>query len=117
MLREGFGILYWFHRRGEGLPLHSHEPPLDHDIFVTSGRFKVVIDHGDGFPSLWYLGEGSTVALPPGKGHEIVALDDGSSFIAHLTHGRPFAYAALPESERCVEVQLGPLRYPLNEND
>jgi hypothetical protein len=79
-LRDRFGILYWFHQKGDGLPLHKHTPELDHDVMCTSGKLRVTIEQHNGVIRHEDLLPGMYLALPV-EPHSITALVDGSSFI------------------------------------
>lgn len=117
-LRDRFGILYWFGKRGDGLPLHMHRGPtaeLAHDVLCTSGRIKVTVETAIG-TRVHQMGAGEQLALPNCP-HEIAALEDGSSFIGILHNGRPKGYASLPESERRVSYEAGTLEYPPQESE
>lgn len=117
-LRDRFGILYWFDRRGEGLPVHTHRgalAELAHDVLCTAGRLKVTIETTHG-ARVHLMGRGEWLDLPD-LPHEIAALEDGSSFIGILHKGCPSGYAALPASERMVRVEASPLEYPPQESE
>lgn len=117
-LRDRFGLLYWFGKRGEGLPLHTHRgeaADLAHDVHCTSGRLKVTIETNVGV-RVHLLGPGEFLGLPD-LPHEICALEEGSSFLGILHNGIPSGYASLPESERRASFESGRLEYPPKESD
>lgn len=109
--KDGFGILYRFPRRGDGLPMHTHATEEEHDVTCTRGLIRVIIKDGrtrDLFPGEW-VGDLDLVNTH----HEVIALEDNSSCLNILTHGRPLSYVALPANELDRSYEPGPITTPL----
>lgn len=89
-----FGILYGFEHRGEGLPMHSHEPETVHNLIVLEGVVRVRSE-----TQAFFYGAGEIVNDLP-MPHEIVALSERTVILSLFREGKPELYKTLPESER-----------------
>lgn len=110
---DRFAILYRFDKRGEGIPMHSHERVLEHDVSCTRGR---VVVHGESLEAPIELHAGERLLFDSSLPHEIVALEDRSSVLNEFTYGQPMDYAALPAEELDTSVTLGPVKWNVGDD-
>lgn len=88
-----FGIRYRFDARGDGIPIHKHDPTHAHNIVVMRGSVLLVTEDGsrECKPGMhdfdW--------ALP----HAVIAAEDNSEVLHLFLNGQPEGYDTLPEAE------------------
>ncbi len=92
-----YGMSYHFPKKGDGLPMHTHEEHQKHNVMVTKGSFEIY-----GPEKTWYfvLNSGDIFdLLDEHHPHEIVALEDDSIFVGMFVNGKPEG-EDIPEDER-----------------
>jgi quercetin dioxygenase-like cupin family protein len=104
-----YAIVYLFGKRGEGLPMHRHDPEAEHDVMCLAGR---VLVYG---PSIErrVLEPGATYVFDSSIEHEVVALDDMTSVVNTFKYGMPQGYDLLPPEELAGVAKLGPVQLRL----
>lgn len=105
-----FGLKYLFRKRGDGIPMHSHEDDQKHNIVVLRGSVAVY-GPSKSYPA--FLHAGDVFDIPDEMHpHEVVALEDNTLTLGLFIHGRP-AWADTLEGDDLFGSDQRPITIPL----
>ena len=106
-----YGVIYHFHSRGDGIPMHDHPEHRKHNLIVARGSVEVY-----GPEKTWsiVLGPGDVFDLEDQHHpHEIAALENDTKLFGIYVHGKPDEDVNAPE-ELLRGTDLRPLKIPLS---
>lgn len=100
-----FGIRYVFETVDDGLPRHTHDAIMAHNVIVMSGEVKVLFDD-----ETKYLRAGDIYDFDNTRPHAIRAVTPGACIFNAFVHGQPVEYKSLPPHEFKGEFNVRDMR-------
>jgi quercetin dioxygenase-like cupin family protein len=89
-----YGIQYTFREAGWGIPMHSHEPELAHNVEVVAG--SILLTEGT---NERVIRAGQIASIAWANPHQIEALEPATVIRNWMLNGMPEGYDKLPPEE------------------